>query len=460
MTAPLPDRVGFLVLGAGPTGLGAAHRLAALGERDFLLLEAADRVGGLAASHVDDRGFTWDIGGHVQFSHYEYFDRVMDAALPDRGWLEHQRSSWVWMHGRFVPYPFQNHLHHLPAEVAWRCLDGMLAAQGAVAREPADFQEWILASFGRGVADEFMLPYNRKVWAYPANRLAHDWVSERVARPAFRRLLENFVLRREDAAWGPNNRFRFPRRGGTGAVWEAVADRIGREHVRLGARVVRICARAREVTLADGRRVGFEQLLSTIPLDRLAAIVEDAPPAVVRRASELCHSSTHVVGVGLRGRPSDELAARTWIYFPESDCPFYRATVFSNYSPQNVPEPGRQWSLLTETSSSSEKPVDPATIARDTLDGLRATRLLASLDDVESVWSHRVEYGYPTPTTERDAILRDVVPALESLCVFSRGRFGAWRYEVSNQDHSFMQGVDWANRMLRGEPETVLTPLA
>ena len=48
---------------------------------------------------------------------------------------------------------------------------------------------------------------------------------------------------------------------------------------------------------------------------------------------------------------------------------------------------------------------------------------------------------------------------LEALGVFPRGRFGAWRYEVSNQDHSFMQGVDWVNRVLRGEPETVLTRL-
>jgi hypothetical protein len=50
----------------------------------------------LASSFTDIKGFTWDIGGHVQFSHYEDFDRVMDLALPD-GWLHHQRESWVWI---------------------------------------------------------------------------------------------------------------------------------------------------------------------------------------------------------------------------------------------------------------------------------------------------------------------------------------------------------------------------
>lgn len=455
----IPEHVRFLMIGSGPTGLGAAHRLAGLGERDFLLLEAGDRVGGLAASYTDERGFTWDVGGHVQFSHFGYFDRVMDEALPPGDWLQHQRAASVWLQGRFVPYPFQNNLHHLPVETAWRCLEGLLAAREAAAADAVNFQEWILASFGRGIADIFMLPYNHKVWAFPAERLAQHWVAERVSRPDFRQVLESFVLRRDDPGWGPNNSFRFPRRGGTGAAWEGVADGIGREHIRLGTRVVGISARTREVSLEDGRRIRFEHLLSTLPLDRLAAMVEELPACVADRARQLSHSSTHVVGIGLRGQPPESLAARTWIYFPERDCPFYRATVFSNYSRENVPDPERQWSLLTETSASADKPLDEAANVRDTLDGLLATQLVRSLDDVESVWSHSVDYGYPTPTVERDAILGDVQGALEALGVASRGRFGAWRYEVSNQDHSLMQGVEWVNRVLLGEPETVFTAL-
>src|SRR5439155_340516 len=69
--------VGLLIVGAGPTGLGAAWRLTASGETNWLLCEAAADAGGLAGSVVDDHGFTWDLGGHVQFSHYDYFDDLM-----------------------------------------------------------------------------------------------------------------------------------------------------------------------------------------------------------------------------------------------------------------------------------------------------------------------------------------------------------------------------------------------
>src|SRR5581483_12267729 len=101
-----------LIIGAGPTGLGAAFRLLELGHRDVLLLEASDVIGGLAASYVDEKGFTWDVGGHVQFSHYPYFDALVERALGPEDWLRHERQSWVWSRGRFVPYPFQYNIRH------------------------------------------------------------------------------------------------------------------------------------------------------------------------------------------------------------------------------------------------------------------------------------------------------------------------------------------------------------
>ncbi len=40
----------IVIIGAGPTGLGAGYRLDELGYDDWVLLEAGDRVGGLATS--------------------------------------------------------------------------------------------------------------------------------------------------------------------------------------------------------------------------------------------------------------------------------------------------------------------------------------------------------------------------------------------------------------------------
>src|SRR5690606_23748375 len=82
--APYPNRIEssfvseqkIVIIGAGPTGLAAGYRLRELGHTNFRIFEASDHVGGLASSEVSANGFTYDIGGHVLFSHYEYFDRL------------------------------------------------------------------------------------------------------------------------------------------------------------------------------------------------------------------------------------------------------------------------------------------------------------------------------------------------------------------------------------------------
>jgi len=214
-----------LILGAGCTGLGAAYRLHELGHADFLVLEQNGYPGGLATSFVDEQGFTWDIGGHVQFSHYDYFDRLMDKAL-GRAWLNHMRQSYIWIRDRYVPYPFQYNIRSLPPADLAACMRGLIAARQNGHTNPKNFEEWIINSFGLGIADIFLLPYNTKVWACNLAEMSFDWVGERVAGLDLARVVDNILLERDDPAWGPNNTFRFPLRGGTGAIWRAVAGLI------------------------------------------------------------------------------------------------------------------------------------------------------------------------------------------------------------------------------------------
>jgi protoporphyrinogen oxidase len=145
------------------------------------------------------------------------------------------------------------------------------------------------------------------------------------------------------------------------------------------------------------------------------------------------------------------------MYFPEPDCPFYRATVFSNYSPYNVPDASGFWSLMLEVSESTEKPVESGKLVDSAIAGALANRLIESPAEIADLWTYRAEYGYPTPSVNRDGLLDVINPELERLGIFSRGRFGAWRYEVGNQDHSFMQGVELIDRLSAGIKEKTVT---
>lgn len=452
------QKVKYLIIGSGPTGLGAAYRLKELGVNDFVVVEREDYIGGLATSFEDDEGFTWDVGGHVQFSHYKYFDRVMGEALGKEGWLYHERESWVWIKDRFVPYPFQNNIRHLPKEDMWNCLNGIIENyKHPITRKPANFEEWILATFGQGLADIFMFPYNFKVWAYPPKEMSYSWIGERVAVTDLQRVTKNIIFEQDDVSWGPNNTFGFPKEGGTGAIWKAVGEKlIGKDYFRLKTTVDRIDAENNRAYLHNGDVIEYEHVLSTMPIDKLMERVVQAPADLIQRAAGLKHSSTNVVGIGLKGQPKKELETKCWMYFPEDNSPYYRVTVFSNYSPNNVPKPGEQWSLMAEVSESSAKPVDREKLIEQTIQALIEDKMIENESDVVSKFHIAFDYGYPTPSIERDEILKDLHPFLENNNIYSRGRFGAWKYEVSNQDHSMMQGVEWVNMMELEVPETTL----
>jgi UDP-galactopyranose mutase len=197
--------------------------------------------------------------------------------------------------------------------------------------------------------------------------------------------------------------------------------------------------------------------MSTLPMDKMVGLMGDAVPDTVReQAGRLRHSGSFIVGVGV-DRPAE--TSKCWMYYPETDCPFYRVTYLSNYSPEVVPDHTRQHSLLAEISHSEFKPEDRETIVDQTIEGMLNVRLLRESDVPKIVDTYVIErdYTYPTPSLERDAALRTIHPWFHEQQVFSRGRFGAWRYEVGNMDHSVAQGVEWANRALQGEVEDELT---
>ena len=441
----------YLILGAGPTGLGAAYRLKELGIQDFIILDREDKAGGLSSSYVDDNGFTWDIGGHVQFSHYKYFDDLMIKALSADGWLSHQRESWVWMRERFVPYPFQNNIRYLPKEEMWQCLQGIIKEYKSTSNaNPANFKEWIYATFGAGIASVFMIPYNFKVWAYPAEQMNFTWIGERVAVTDLERVTKNILFEVEDVSWGPNSTFQFPKHGGTGSIWLSVANMIGADKFHLSKDITAVDEHTKTVTCADGSTYTYDTLISTIPLDQLALRLTHISDEHRQLSKYLKHSTTHIIGIGLKGKPKESLATKCWMYFPEDNCPFYRVTVFSNYSPYNVPDINTQWSLMAEVSQSEHKHVDPATIVEETIQGMLNTDLIQSREDIVSTWYKSLEYGYPTPSVDRDKALTKMIPALDKQGIYSRGRFGGWKYEVSNQDHSLMQGVELINKLELG----------
>ncbi len=448
----------ILILGAGPTGLGAAYHLNKLDHTDWQLFERNSYVGGLSASFLDKQGFTWDIGGHVLFSHYDYFDKAVSKALGDQ-YYEHQRESWIRILQRWVPYPFQNNVRYLPDHALEECVDGLRNLKGNPV-QTSNFRDWMNTVFGSGIVKHFMEPYNRKVWGVPLETMGKQWIAERVSVVDLARIERNIAEQLDDLSWGPNSVFRFPKYGGTGAIYEGIAKSL-HEKIYLQHEMTSIDPDQKRVTFSNGRIEQYDVLINTSPLDQLISKCRSLPEPIADAAGGLVHIGGLIVGLGFEGRRDD---SKCWMYFPDNTSPFYRVTNFHNYSRFNVPDGDteRYFSLMCETTYSSHKPEDKTKIIESTLQGLVASGMIdeEQRQHVASRYLIDIPYSYPVPTLGRDKALATIQPYLESISIFSRGRFGAWKYEVGNMDHSFMQGVELVDMLLSGKSELTLNCLA
>lgn len=440
----------IIIIGAGPTGLGAAYRLKELGHENWTIFEKESYIGGLSASFKDDKGFIWDKGGHVLFSHYKYFDDIVERLLGNE-YIEHERKAYIYLMHKWIPYPFQNNIRYLPKKAMLECLCGLIDAQK---KEQAsrNFKEWILDTFGYGIGKYFMIPQNLKTWGHPLEEMSKDWISDRISVVDIKRILKHIIYKKDDLSWGPNSKFKFPICGGTGGLFNRFEPLI-KEKLYLKKKVLKININKREILLDDGSKKNYDVLINTSPLDLFIKMMNPCRRELHSEASLLKHSGAFIVGIGLKGKC---MSSKCWMYFPEDKIPFYRATYFSNYSKNNVPNHDLHWSLMCETAYSKHKRVDRKKVKENTVNGLIESKLISKNEKENIVSTHLIdiEYAYPIPTIARNNALLAINSFLEKNEIYSRGRFGAWKYEVGNMDHSFMQGVEVVERILLNKDET------
>lgn len=143
--------------------------------------------------------------------------------------------------------------------------------------------------------------------------MGSDWLGERVAAPNVKLVAKNVILNKTAGNWGPNATFRFPARDGTGGIWIAVANTLPKEKKRFGKQgeVTKVDADKKIVSFADGSKIGYKKLISTMNVDQL--VEKMGSQELVSISKGLYYSSTHVIGVGLRGSRPDRIGDKCWV---------------------------------------------------------------------------------------------------------------------------------------------------
>ncbi len=412
----------IVILGAGITGLAAARVLDESGE-EYIVFERETEPGGYCRS-LFSGGYRFDMSGHFLHSS----DPAMRAwilGLPGVSWAPRERDARVWLRGTLTRYPFQVNLKgHDPGFIA-RCLAGFAAERirEAVGRRspPANLAEWLRSQFGREMYRSFFLPYNRKMWCRPLERMGFEWTSWSVPVPRFEDLLAGASGDTREAL-GYNASFHYPRRGGIGALPKALSRPLGGA-VRTGVGVIRLDLRRKVVHTSDGRTVPYRAAISTIPLPDLAGMSESLPEDARRASRALRWVKVLAVNLGVAdaGKPPGH-----WIYVPERSYPFFRVGFLSNVDRSAAPEGGA--SIFAEKGYSQGATVREDDETSAAVRGLRRMGILPRQGILEARRPVLLDPAYVVFDRLREKAVSLLSGQFRRRGVILAGRYGAWDY--------------------------------
>jgi protoporphyrinogen oxidase len=407
------ESVDYLVVGAGVSGLSFAGWLreeaAARGAQapELVIVEAEAEPGGYCRTVVQD-GFVWDYSGHFFHFRHPEIEARLRARMPGSEVRTVVKRSLIRYRGRDIDFPFQKNIHQLEQGDFIDCLYGLYFRGEGAAVPPRTFKEMLLARFGAGICERFLVPYNEKLYACDLDDLDQDAMGRFFPHADIAEIIRNMV-RPDNASY--NATFTYPRGGAVEYVQALLRD-LPPSALACGERLLAVDLAA-QVATTSARRIRYRRMVSSVPLPRLLAMTGLAHDAAAFSCNKV---AVFNLGFDRKGRSGVH-----WIYFPERELSFYRVGYYDNI------HDGDRMSLYVEIGAPAAAELDLAAL-RD--------RVLADLAREGIVDGHRLvswhsvvlDPAYVHINARSLAETRRARAQLEAAGVYSVGRYGAWTY--------------------------------
>jgi len=413
------------ILGGGLAGLSLGYFLNQKGY-DFTILEKNPETSGLLKS-IQIEGFTFDVGGsHIIFSKDKEILNFMVSLLGDNV-IRNRRNTKILYKGHYVKYPFENGLADLPKQDNFECLyyfiQNLIAKEKGLLKSPKNMKEWFYYTFGKGIAEKYLIPYNEKIWKFPLEKMSTVWV-ERIPQPPVEDVIKS-SLGIPTEGYTHQLYFYYPKYGGIQALAKAFEEPI-KDKIVTNFEVKRIRKEDEKWIVSNEKEeFEFDKIISTIPLPELIKALEDVPREVIEAVENLKFNSLITVGIGVEKAKLNDFS---WLYIPDREVLTHRVSFPSNYSPYVAPK-GKS-SVLAEITyregDEISKMSDEEIIER-TVEDLDRLGIINKNEVILTIL-YRFKYAYVIYDLNYRDNLKIIYNYLDTVGIDSIGRFGEWEY--------------------------------
>ncbi len=391
----------YLILGAGPAGLAFANRLLQNGEEDFLVLEKESEAGGLCRSEDVD-GSPLDIGGghFLDVRNPEVLDFLFPF-MPIEEWDHYERDSQIVVNGNTINSPIEANIWQMKLEDQVEYLKSIAIAGCNLGTEmPEKFVEWIDWKLGKKIAEDYMIPYNQKMFGENLNELGTYWLNK-LPNVSFEETLISCLEKRAHGTQPGHAQFYYPKKYGYGELFKRMAYAL-QDRIQYDTPVTEIDFENRIVNGTYKADV----IVTTIPITSVPSLV-NLPEEITEEAKKLKHSS---VVIGYEPEMLDTKAQ--WIYYPDPKLSYHRILVRHNFCPNSK----GYWTETNLTRFDEETAEHPYFIN---------------------------EYAYPLNTIGKEEAIEKILKYTKQKQIYGLGRWGEWQH--FNSDVVVARGMKLAD---------------
>ena len=395
----------YIILGAGPAGLSFARSLKDKGIDDFLIIEKENEAGGLCRSvNVDDSPF--DIGGgHFLDVRRSKVNEFLFRFMPEEEWDRYERNSKIVVGDNTINSPIEANIWQMKTDDQIEYLKSIAKAGCNMGTEmPLRFTEWINWKLGDKIADDYMVPYNQKMFGENLDELGTYWL-EKLPDVSFEDTLRSCLEHRAYAKQPGHAEFFYPKNYGYGEIWKRIAETMS-DNIIYNTDVESIDT---DSNIINGEFSG-DIIITTIPWTYVKDI-KGIDNSVKDDIDCLKHTS-----IVTEYYPENLDTEAQWIYYPNPELSYHRILVRHNFCPNSK-------GYWTETNSDRFKKSGNKSFMN--------------------------EYAYPLNTIGKEEAIGRVLDFMGNRNIYGLGRWGEWQH--FNSDVVVERAMNLADKFAREE---------
>lgn len=311
------------ILGGGPAGLAAGY-YAKKNRLPFTIYEAISLLGGNCTT-FKHKDFSFDSGAH------RFHDQDADVTKETKNLLGRDLErlkvpSQIYYNNKFVDFPLSplNLLKDLGIYTSVKAGVEVLTSKLKGKKLSESFEDFALSTYGKTIADSFLLNYSEKLWGLNYSKLAPKVAGKRLKGLNLKTFLIEAIFGKDAKVGHLDGSFYYPKTG-IGIITRKLEEFCGKEHIQKKSRISRIFhdfEKVQAIEINGEKKIDVDEVISTLPLTVLLQVMEPKPvEEVLHAARDLRYRNLILIALFLNKESITENAS---IYFPDSDIPFTR----------------------------------------------------------------------------------------------------------------------------------------